>query len=61
MAESWALIQDEEKMVEWLPGFQKIEHISGEPGTVGAVANVYFITNEQEMSIKETITDTNEN
>ncbi|MBT8258148.1 MAG: hypothetical protein KJO49_06720 [Bacteroidia bacterium] len=41
--------------------FQKIEHISGEPGTVGAVANVYFITNEQEMSIKETITDTNEN
>lgn len=56
-AETWAVIQDEDKLSEWLPGFQKIEHVSGTPGTVGAVSNVYFINNGQNMSIKETITD----
>lgn len=56
-AESWAVVQDEEKMPEWLPGFRKIEHISGTPGTVGAVSLVYFDNDGQEMSIKETITD----
>ena len=55
--ESWAVIQDEGKLSEWLPGFQKIEHISGTPGTVGAVSNVYFVTDGQEMTIRETITD----
>ena len=55
--ETWAVIQDEEKLSDWLPGFQKIEHISGTPGTVGAVSNVYFDTDGQEMTIRETITD----
>ena len=56
-AESWAVVQDEEKMSEWLPGFQKIEHISGTPGSVGAVSNVYFDNDGQQMSIRETITE----
>lgn len=56
VAESWAVIQDEEKLQDWLPGFQKIEHISGTPGTVGAVSDVYFDTDGQEMTIRETIT-----
>ena len=56
-AESWAVVQDEEKMSEWLPGFQKIEHLSGTPGTVGAVSLVYFDNDGQQMSIRETITD----
>lgn len=56
VTESWAVIQDEEKLSEWLPGFQKMEHISGTPGTVGAVADVYFDTNGQKMTIRETIT-----
>ena len=56
LEESWAVIQDEEKLPEWLSGFQRIEHVSGTPGTVGAVANVYFDDNGQTMSIKETIT-----
>ena len=56
-AESWAVVQDEEKMSEWLPGFQKIEHVSGTPGSVGAVSNVYFDNDGQQMSIRETITE----
>ncbi len=57
ITESWAVIQDEEKMSEWLPGFQEIEHVNGTPGTVGAVSNVYFDTDGKTMSIQETITD----
>lgn len=56
-AESWAVVQDDERMSEWLPGFLKNEHISGTPGTVGAVSRVYFDNDGQQMSIKETITD----
>ena len=57
VAESWAVIQDEEKLSEWLEGLQKIEHISGTPGTVGAVSDVHFVSDGQEMIIRETITD----
>ncbi|WP_297693285.1 SRPBCC family protein [uncultured Eudoraea sp.] len=57
LAESWAVSQDEERMADWLDGFQKIEHVSGTPGTVGAVSDVYFIDDGQEMVIRETITD----
>lgn len=55
-AESWAIVQDEERMAEWLPGFHKIEHLSGTPGTEGAVALVYFYNDGKLVSIKETIT-----
>jgi carbon monoxide dehydrogenase subunit G len=54
--ESWAVLQDEAKMSEWLAGFQKVEHVSGTPGTVGAVSLVHFDSNGQQMRIKETIT-----
>jgi hypothetical protein len=57
LAESWAVSQDEEKMPEWLDGFQKIEHISGTPGTVGAVSDVYFNTDGQDMTVRETINE----
>ncbi len=57
VAESWAVTQDEEKLSEWLPGFQKIEHLSGTPGTVGAVSDVYFVNDGEMMTIRETITD----
>lgn len=56
-AESWAVVQDEAKMSEWLPGFQKVEHLSGTPGTVGAISLVYFDNEGQQVSIRETITD----
>jgi hypothetical protein len=55
LAESWAVSQDDTKLKDWLEGFQKIEHVSGVPGSVGGVSDVYFIENGQEMSIRETI------
>lgn len=57
VSESMAVAQDQEKLSKWLTGFHRIEHISGTPGTVGAVSNVYFDNNGQEASIQETITD----
>ena len=57
IAEAWAVTQDEEKLGEWLPGFQRIEHISGTPGSVGSVNDVYFDYNGEVMSIRETITE----
>ncbi|WP_411768276.1 SRPBCC family protein [Winogradskyella sp. A3E31] len=57
LEESWQVMQDESKMAEWMDGFQNVEHVSGQKGTVGSVSNVYFITDGQEMTIKETITD----
>lgn len=56
LAESWAVSQDEEKLSDWLEGFQKTKHISGTPGTVGAVSDIYFTDNGQDMVIRETIT-----
>jgi carbon monoxide dehydrogenase subunit G len=56
LAESWAVTQDESKMSDWLPGFQKVEHISGTPGTTGAVSDVYFDNNGEQMVIRETVT-----
>ena len=44
-------------MADWLEGFQKIEDISGIPGTVCAVSDVYFISEGSEMTIRETITE----
>jgi len=57
LAESWAVTQDQENMSDWLEGFKRVEQVSGTPGTVGAVSNVYFENNGQEMSIQETITE----
>ncbi len=55
--EAWAVSQDENKMSDWLIGFQKIEPISGTPGTVGAVSDIYFVNEGKEMVIRETIND----
>ena len=57
VAESWAVSQDEEKMADWLPGYQKMVHVSGTPNAVGAVSDVYFINEGKEMVIRETITE----
>ncbi len=57
VAESWAVIQDEEKMGDWLIGYQKSEPVSGTPGTVGAVSDIHFDNNGEQMVIRETITE----
>lgn len=56
VGEAWAVIQDEDKLKEWLPGIQKVEPVSGDPGTVGAVSDIYFDSDGQKMTIRETIT-----
>jgi len=55
LAESWAVSQDDEKLADWLDGYQKTEIVSGNPGTVGAVSDIYFIQEGEEMIIQETI------
>lgn len=57
LTESWAVSQDPDKMSEWLVGYQKMEPVSGTPGTVGAVSDIYFNHDGQEMVIRETITE----
>lgn len=53
--EAWAVMSDESKITQWLKGITKIEHVSGEKGTVGAVTQYTFSDNGQESIILETI------
>jgi carbon monoxide dehydrogenase subunit G len=55
LQECWDVTQDPAKMTEWMSGFKRFEHVSGEPGQVGAVSNVIFESNGSEVVIKETI------
>ncbi len=53
--EAWAVMNDEQKITEWLKGITNIEHVSGEKGTVGAVTRYTFNENGEESTILETI------
>lgn len=53
--EAWAVMNDESKTSEWLKGITKMEHVSGEKGTVGAVTQYTFEENGQESIILETM------
>lgn len=53
--EAWAVMNDESKISEWLKGIKKVEHVSGEKGTVGAVTKYTFDQDGQESIILETI------
>lgn len=59
--ECWAVMADESKLPEWLEGFKRIELVSGKTNTVGAVSNVFFEENGEEMVMQETITAIKEN
>ncbi len=39
----------------WMDGFEKIEHRSGERGTVGAVSKIYFKQRNNDMELREVI------
>lgn len=45
IAEAWAVMSDEAKTTEWLKGITKIEHISGQKGTVGAITKYTYLEN----------------
>ncbi|MGB0805203.1 MAG: SRPBCC family protein [Salibacteraceae bacterium] len=54
--EAWAVMEDDSRISEWLPVITRIEPVSGTPGTLGAVSNIYAIENGEEMVMQETIT-----
>ncbi len=51
---AWQTFMDGERMREWMPGFERIEHLSGEPMTAGATYRLYF---ENGDLLTETITE----
>ena len=51
--------KDPDGVKQWMEGFQKIEHISGTPGEIGAKSDFYFLFKKKEMKISETILEQN--
>ena len=45
--------------LNWMEGLQRIEHISGTPGEVGAKSDFYSVYKNKEMKISETILEQN--
>ena len=51
--------QDPDGLKYWMEGFDHVDHISGEPGTEGAVSIFHFKHKNREMQIEETILEQN--
>ena len=51
-----ALFDDPDNLVKWQKGLQSFEHMSGEPGQVGAKSKLIFLNGEQHIELIETIT-----
>ncbi len=54
--EAWAVMQDETRITEWLKEIKRMEHVSGTPGTKGAVSKYYMDQDGEEIMMEETIT-----
>lgn len=50
------LFDSVENLYKWMPGLQSYEHISGEPGHVGAKAKLKFKMGKRDIEMIETIT-----
>ena len=50
---------DPEGVKHWMEGFQRMEHLEGTPGEVGAKSDFYFLHKKKEMKIRETILEKN--
>ncbi len=59
MAEVMQKFKDPEGVKHWMEGLEKIEHISGVPGEVGAKSDFYFLNKGKVMKISETILEQN--
>jgi len=55
-AESWAVMNDQSLMAQWINGYIRNELVSGTANTVGAVSNVYVDEQGKEVVMQETIT-----
>lgn len=53
--ESWAVMNDESKTMDWLKGLTEVKHISGEKGKVGAVTEYTYDDNGTKSVIEETM------
>ncbi len=51
-----ALFDSVENLYKWQKGLQSFEHVSGEPGQVGAVSKLTFNNGGRKMEMVETIT-----
>ena len=51
--------KDPEGVKHWMEGLQKIKHLSGTPGEVGAKSDFYFLHKNKEMKISETVLEQN--
>lgn len=55
--EVWEFFKDPDNLVLWLSGFQRFEHISGTPGTVGAKAKHHFLEKGKELILDGELTE----
>src|SRR6185436_5204289 len=51
----WEFFKNPDNLKLWLGGFQRFEHISGTPGTVGAKAKHCFLEKGKELVMDEEI------
>ena len=55
--EVWDFFKNPNNLILWLSCFQKFEHISGIPGTVGAKAKHHFIERGKELVLDGELTE----
>ncbi len=53
----WDFLNDPNNLKLWIAGFQKLEPVSGTPGTVGARARHYFKEKGKSVVLDEEITE----
>lgn len=53
--EVWHFFEDPDNLKLWLSGFQKVELVSGVPGTPGPKAKHYFLERAKELVLDEEI------
>lgn len=55
--EVWDFFKNPDNLKRWLSGFQKFEHVSGVPGTVGAKAKHHFLERGIELVFSGELTE----
>ena len=55
--EVWDFFKNPDNLIRWLSGFQKFEHVSGIPGTVGEKAKHYFLERGKELILDGELTE----
>lgn len=58
--EVWTYFNDSENMANWLTGFIRVKHMSGEKGEIGAVSKHYYDNKGREVVMVEKITEMEE-